>query len=254
MFPFTHLVWTKKLADQLGVQDRGEFNLGGILSDVRYLTGQTWQATHPPADRFWVEAQQALGQMTDGQYQLELDFARGVLLHLVMDQWEPYLIRQTRAVLPLGRFYPRAVVKLLFEAAVAESNPLENIPLSERTPQLAGLINVADGCWIREFADSALANPVLEEGISFIQEIGVDQQSLKIRVLMRLGTAFLKSPLHDPILDPIKAMLRQQESFLHQQFLADYYAAMSSPVVEETRDAVPVQVLAPESSPRGRPA
>jgi hypothetical protein len=213
MFPYSHLVWANRLWEPLGIEDLATFNLGAILPDVRYVDNLTWEQTHPPQEEFWALAQE------DGVVP-ERDFALGYLLHLGMDQWEPWFLREARQRYPLGRIFPRKIFKLLLEAASLQAYPLQDIALSQEIPALALRLDIPTETIqkLRDAADRILLNPSLDEAIAFVQDTELSQKPI-IRMLMWTALAIMRTPLRHLLLRPAVRVLREMEPELEVRFL-----------------------------------
>jgi hypothetical protein len=216
MYPYSHFVWAAKLRDRLGIEHPGEFNLGVVVADMRYIDGTPWAATHIPLEQFWAIARE------NGKASEDQDFALGYALHLAMDRSWSWLVQQVRRRHLLGRVLPMRVLKLSIEVAMVDVYPLRDIALTERVPPLVGRMGIRPESvrLLRQYADKGLQDPDVETTYEFMQQTGLAGLG-PIRLLMALGRLILNTPLRRALVNPIHNTLRDLEPELERRFLLE---------------------------------
>lgn len=226
MYPYSHFLWAHRMRGHLGVEYPGEFNLGAVVADLRYVDGHPWEWTHFAdsgknihLDKFWALAQGGNGATADRR---DYDFALGYLLHLAMDDVWPWMVQEVRQRHPLGRLLPPRILKLSLEVATIEAFPLSDIRLTHRVPPLAVELGISPETirLLREYADEGLSNPDIEKAYAFVQNTNLNRLPA-IRILMFFGKIILHTPLRLPLTLPMRRILRELEPEIEYRILGN---------------------------------
>lgn len=243
MFPMTHLYMAERFQDWLQVTAPADYNLGAVLPDVRYVVDLSWEQTHPAPETFWHLAQALPPEAGDA------DFAKGMLLHLVMDVYEPWYIATARQYFlpPLGRVVPRRVLKLLLEAAALELYPRANIPMTRRVPPVIARLGIPAAAVqrLRAAADPLLQQPSVTAAFEFVRTTSMAAIPA-IRLLMSMAHLFLQTPLRALVIKPATTAMRQVTPLLERR-VTERLARICAVVLPTEVSHVPIASLAPSA-------
>jgi hypothetical protein len=131
MHLYSHLVIAHALLPRLKPVDRGEYEWGAVLPDIRYLAGMRRRQTHQSIStvRGWLETAPGLR-----------DFTLGCLVHVLADERDAAGALYDRVPFrPLRRRLPRPLAAALLEAAYTARVPLEICVSGDYNPLLAQL-------------------------------------------------------------------------------------------------------------------